>query len=111
MLLYARIERGRVREIGLEHDLVDTDHLEHVPRPDFLEPEGAPEIVAEIFPRPLLLHSDLVRQAFPELVLHRFEREGNPARASFDQADLETGMTIEPTGNHPVAELRGIAHE
>ena len=66
-------------------------------------------MIAEIFPRALVEQTLLARQHLVELVLERLDRERDPAHPAFDQPDLEFGMAVEPTRNHPVAQRRRVA--
>src|SRR4051812_34243318 len=109
----ARVEAGRVREVGLEQDPVLADGLDELRQPVavVLEPEGRVDVALEVLRRRLLQSREVCLRVLVHLVVESLEDERDPADTALDGDRLQGWVPVEDAGQDEVGDDPRVADE
>src|SRR5690242_1491604 len=106
---FVPVQRGRVREVGLKEDIVHPDFIDQPSRRRLLEPVTRIDIAGEILGRQQLEIWSLFSHAVAhELVIERFEREGDPTYPALDRHEFNLRMARQHPRHDQVTYLDAV---
>src|SRR5215472_13580809 len=103
------IERGRMRKIGFEHDIVRADLVDKTPGRDLFEPVTRVDVTGEILGRQQIELGTLFAHAIAEeLVIHGLKHKRYPSDTTLDRHEFDGWITVQHTGHDQIAHLPAV---